>query len=333
MRLLFLLVLCSCKQPIDTGGAPVPGETGETGELRDCAPADSDPEPTREGHSADGWRWQKHGALFADGEPLDYGDGDLAPTLVDTGAGLHLLFTRQRGLEQELWASTSSDGETWSEPALSTGLEAGSTDYTGLLFDDGRFRLWYGSGSIDYAESDDGVSFEHQGTVLRTGDDGDFDSLSLLYPGPARRGEDIVLAYTGFDGAYYAIGSASSADDGVTWRRDGLLLERDPEGWDNKAVAQPMLAYDDDGAWLWYGGYDISVSNPGPYRIGLARLDAAGAVERVGVSLPLAESGPDAWSTRDPAVLPWGDGWLMVYAGMGDDGSYRLMRASSDVCS
>jgi len=32
-------------------------------------------------------------------------------------------------------------------------------------------------------------------------------------------------------------------------------------------------------------------------------------------------------------VIHWGDGWLMIYAGMGDDGVYRLKWATSDVCN
>lgn len=331
MVLLALLLLAACTPGDDTSSPPDDSAPVEDTAPPACAPPDADPQPDREDHPSDGWRWTKLGVLFEDTEALGYGDGDLAPTMVDTGEGLHLLFTRQRGSDQQLWVTTSADGAAWSEPVQATGLEAGSTDYTGLLYEQGRFSLWYGSGSIDLAESDDGLAFTHRDTVLRVGDAGDFDSLSLLYPGPARRDGEIVLTYTGFDGAAYAIGTATSADDGATWVRAGLLLARDPDGWDNKAVAMPMPVFHDDGGWLWYGGYDTSVSNPGPYRVGLARIDASG-VERVGVSLPLAESGSDAWSTRDPAVVPWGDGWLMVYAGMGDDGVYRLMRATSDVC-
>ena len=51
------------------------------------------------------------------------------------------------------------------------------------------------------------------------------------------------------------------------------------------------------------------------------------------ISLPLTDAGVEAYSTRDPAVVPWGDGWLMVYVGMGDDGRYWLVSATSDVCN
>ncbi len=72
---------------------------------------------------------------------------------------------------------------------------------------------------------------------------------------------------------------------------------------------------------------DTVIADPGPWRVGKL-VDG----ERM-LSLPLTESGDEAFSTRDPAVVPWDDGWLMVYVGMGDDGRYRLMSATSDVCS
>jgi hypothetical protein len=326
MCLLVLFALAGCVSPGDSAVDP-PGETGETG-ARDCAPVDEAPEPTREGHPSDGWRWSKAGALFEDGEALDHGDGDLAPALVGTGGGLHLLFTRQRGSARQLWASSSADGVGWSEPVPVTGLGDESNEYPGLLFEDGLFRLWYGSGSFDYATSTDGIDFEPSGRAFGAGQEGGFDSLSVLYPHPVLEEGGLSLYYTGYDGVAFAIGRATSQDDGQSWGAGERLLERDPQGWDNAAVAMPAPLGRDDAPTFWYAGYDTSQTNPGPWRLGM--LGAGG--ERL-VSLPLAEGGRDAWSTRDPAVVPWGDGWLMVYAGMGDDGVYRLMSASSDVCS
>lgn len=153
MRLLALLSLCACAPKDDTGLGDTRGETDQTGDtqvVRDCAPADVDPEPTWEGHLSDGWRWAKQGALFEDSEALAYGEGELAPSLVDVGGTLHLIFTRQRGLDQDLWVSTNADGEGWSEPVAATGLEPGSAGYAGLLYDQGLFQLWYGSGNIGH---------------------------------------------------------------------------------------------------------------------------------------------------------------------------------------
>ncbi len=304
--------------------AAQPGDSGDPSPR--CAPPDPDPAPTREGHPSDGWRWTKQGVLFPDGDPVASGDGDLGPTLVNTGDGLHLVYTRQQGSTQTLWWSTSDDGLVWSSPEAATGIEAGTGDTPSLLHDGDGFRMWYGSGSIDHATSPDGRAFSPTGTVLRTPDAGDFASLSLIYPRAIATDGGLDLYYTGFDGARFAIGLVESIDDGGIFGVPSLVLERDEEGWDNAAVAMPMPVDLDGARLLWFGGYDTATTNPGPWRVGLLR----GGERRV--SLPLAEEGPDAWSTRDPAVVRWGDGWLMVYVGMGDDGVYRLMAASSDVC-
>jgi hypothetical protein len=329
MRLLLLLVSAGCTPREDTASNDPPGETGETGQPRDCAPADEEPGLDSEGHPSDGWRWTKHGALFDDGESLGYGDGDLAPALVDTGEGLHLVFTRQRGLDQDLWVSTSADGVTWSEPVAATGLPAGSGGYPGLLADGGGFRLWYGSGELRQARSADGVAWTPEGATLAP-EEGYY---SLLYPSPLRYGSATWLYHTAFDGQRYTIRMASTVDDGASWGVAVDVWGTDPDGFDNAAVAQPAAVQGSTGWHLWYGGYDTSQTNPGPWRIGLASGPSADHRLRQGVSLPLSETGPDAWSTRDPAVIPWGEGWLMIYTGMGDDGVYRLMRATSDVCN
>lgn len=310
----------------DSGGAEGGAEGGSG--PRACSPPDPAPAPTREGHPSDGWRWQKAGPLFEDEGTLAFGDGDLAPTLADTGAGLRLLFTRQRGPEQTLWSSFSDDGLRWSAPVPVTGL--GPAGYPSLLAEGDALRLWYGSGGVEAARSDDGVAFTPGGSALRPGAAGGFDTVSLLYPRVAPEdGGALALYYTGFNGQRFAIGRAESSDGGATFVDAALHLERDPSGFDNAAVAMPSpgRAPDDGAPLLWYGGYDTAETDPGPWRVGLLR----GGERRV--ALPLGASGLDAFATRDPAPLPFGDGWLMVYVGMGDDGVYRLLRATSDVCS
>lgn len=313
--------------------APAAADTAETSDTGtdaepDCAPPDADPPPTAAGHPTDGWRWHKHGPLFEDTVPLAYTEGDLSPTVVDTGAGLHLLFTRQEGTSQALWASTSPDGVAWTEPVAVSGLEPSGIEYPSLAYVEGTFHLWYGSGSVDYATSADGFTFTPGGTVLRASEAGDFASLSLLYPHAVVHPDGVELWYTGFDGARFAIGTATSTAPGEPFTGPSLVLAHDPDGWDNTSVAMPMVVDGTHARQLWYGGYDTVIADPGPWRVG--RLDPDTGARQI--SLPLAESGPDAWSTRDPSVVRVGDGWRMVYVGMGDDGVYRLMAATSDVC-
>ncbi|MEC7947686.1 MAG: hypothetical protein VX265_08975 [Myxococcota bacterium] len=328
MHGLLLALLAACAPPDPTGdGDDAPADDTGTA-ARNCGPPDADPEPTADGHPTDGWRWTRRGPLFDDetlfgGETMGRGDGTLAPTLVDTGTGLHLLWMMQKGASSSLWSSTSEDADTWTAPRAVTGLDEES--YPSLLHDGAGFQLWVGSGSLAHATSDDGVAFSMTETVLRPGDAA-FDTLSLLYPHATRTDAGIDLWYTGFDGARFAIGKADCDATAMACTGAGPELERDPSGWDNAAVAMPEVVHHAGRVHTWYGGYDTIIADPGPWRIG--RLE--GGERRI--SLPLTPSGAEAWSTRDPAVVPWRDGWRMVYVGMGDDGVYRLMAANSDVC-
>ena len=316
--------------PTDSGAPVDSGGTDSAADQRDCDPVDADPPDTREGHPADGWGWEKHGPLIEDATTVAASDGDLAPSLVDTGSELVLLFARKRGTEQGLWVTTSADGVSWTAPEAVTGIEAGSIEYPSLVFADGRFHLWHGSGSIAYAQSTDGRSYSPGETVLRAGEAGAFDGLSLLYPHAVVTATGVRLFYTGFDGARYTIGVTENGAPGEAFESGERLLQPDEDGWDNTSVGMPEVVVDSSGLeHFWYGGYDTVIANPGPWRIG--RLDAETGERQV--VIPLSESGVDAWSTRDPAVVPHGDGWLMVYVGMGDDGVYRLLRATSRVCN
>ena len=116
--------------------------------------------------------------------------------------------------------------------------------------------------------------------------------------------------------------------------RQGFVMERDGEGFDSTSVGQPELHRINDIDHLWYGGYDTTNTNPGPWRIGLATSTDGGLTfERKGVSIALAGDGDDAWSTRDPALLRTAEGWLMVYVGLAPDMRYRLLVATSTTCA
>ncbi|MBN2801335.1 MAG: hypothetical protein JXX28_19495 [Deltaproteobacteria bacterium] len=294
-----------------------------------CDAVALDAEPTWEGHPSDGWSWEKTGALF-DTSPVA-GDGDLAPTLFPFQGALWMVFSRKVGVEMSLWTAHSQDGASWSEPTPLIGVPDGAAQYAAVAPKEGALWMWVGSGSLDQYRSEDGLRWDLTASGVFRGREGDFDALSVLYPSVIA---DVVgwrMVYTGFDGATYRVGMATSADGQVWTRGDHLALEAG-DGFDNAAVAQPALLAMEHGWWLWYGGYDTSSTNPGPWRVGLARTLDGVFYDRMGVSVPLSEEGADAWSARDPAVA-WYDGaWRMVYAGMGTDGVYRLMGARSAVC-
>jgi predicted GH43/DUF377 family glycosyl hydrolase len=299
------------------------------------------PDPPRAvdgGYPLDGWRWQKLGTLWSPGPSPAQNDGDIGPALVEAQGALHLFFTRKTGLTHRIFHSSSTDGEVWSAPEEATGLAAPAQTmvaYPTVLFEGGKFRMWFCTGSVDLAESTDGVGWSVVATgVLSAGAAGTFDAWGVLYPSVLHEGGAFTLWCTGFDGQAYAIGRATSAD-GQAWTRSPptpVLARGAAADYDNHAVAMPRVARRGGELVLWYGAYDTSKTDPGPYRIASADSADGIAFNRRGVSIELAASGADAYSTRDPAVVAWRGGWLMVYSGLGDDRRYRLMRATSKVC-
>ncbi len=301
--------------------------------LPTCTPADPTPEVGPGGFPLDGWTWARQGVVLEDSTAGSYG-GYIAPAAWVAGDTLHLWITRKQGTLHRVFHTTSSDGLTFSTPVETNGLEGENIiAYPSVLHDGTRFLMWYGSGTIDHAESLDGTTWTMvESMVLKTGEEGSFDSMSLLYPNVVSTGSGFVMYYTGFNGQAFGIGRAESSD-GTTWEREpvGPVLTQGT-GFDNHAVAQPCAVVLGSRVLLWYGGYDTSVANPGPYRIGLAEAADGKVFTRKGVTLDLEPSGEEAWSTRDPAVVRWQGKWWMAYSAMGDDTMYRIAVATSETC-
>ena len=297
-----------------------------------CDEVALDPGATAAGYTLDGWAWQRHGLLREAPVGADL-DGLLSPALVEVGGTIHLYYSHKQGLDSTLWRSSTEDWESWSAPQPVTGFDGdASANSASLLHDGQRYRMWIASGSLDVATSTDGLSWTvEQPLALNASGEG-FDAWSLLYPSVQPQGGGYSLWYTGFDGASYAIGRATSPD-GLTWERapTGPLVQAGA-GFDNRAVAQPSVRPWGEGWVMAYGGYDTSQTDPGPWRVGLARSEDGVTWERIGLALPLTDAGGEAFSTRDPALLHSQGRWHLVYVGLGEDLQHRLFHATSAVC-
>ena len=248
----------------------------------------------------------------------------VAPSLLVYQDELWLYYSQREGLKDSIFLIRSQDGESWSSPESLSSLDDFSdimhlnvsvqgTDWTAMI----------GGGRIGSASSSNGIDWELTGSqIIPTGD---FDSLGQLYPALSANGEQ--LWYTGFDGQAYSIGRAVRSDGG--WSNAGGVLEADPASpFENRAVGQLSIFEDDTGYVAWYGGYDTSQSDPGPWRILSARsADGSYWTDR-SLALDLQPEGEEAWSVREPSVVQMGDRLWMAYIGMGDDGQYRLRVAT-----
>ena len=310
---------------------------GDAGAQPDAADLDDNCSPlsgevTREGHPSDGWGWQKGSRLFPDDPvPANPTEGDFSPSIVETADGYRVYFSRKRGTGFSLWTATSSDGTTWSAASALPGFDADS--YPAALSNGDAIDLWFGSGSFEFTTSRDGLTFGSRETVLRPSDVGGFANLSIIYPEVRRTDVGYRAWFTGFDGETLRLGTATSVD-GVSWtpRTEPILERSGGSDFDSTSVGQSEVMQIGETWWMWYGGYDTSMTDPGPWRIGLARSSDGVAFTRTGVSIPLSETGDDMWSTRDPAVIATDSGFLMVYVGMSNDSHYRLLTARSTAC-
>ncbi len=320
------LLFCACATPVP---APEPLELGsEASEVRAACRAPS----------AD-WAFSKLGVVRGLPDAERAGDGLLAPAALVHEGRLHLWFVVKTGLRHTLLHAVSEDGgASFAPPEAVEGTgDDHVTAYPSVWRQDGRFMLLYGSGSFSIAASHDGVRFErvNERVLGASFVPGRFDALSILYPSRVWHEDASVLFFAGFDGHRVRIGRALAAADGayVVDPPEPVVDLGDATAFDNTSVAQPHVRRAFDRYWMWYGGYDTSRTNPGPYRIGFAESDDGVVWRKHGVALELSEHGSDAWSTRDPALVPFSGRWLMFYAGLGEDGRYRLHRATSEVCA
>lgn len=149
-----------------------------------------------------------------------------------------------------------------------------------ILFENGKWRVWYGGGSgfvagkaktlpvynIRYMESDDGVNFPDHGAL----------AVDLL-PGEHRVGRPYVIKTDGTYRMFFGKGSEADAyqlayaesQDGYAWTRldEKIGLTRSESGWDSVMMAYPAVITSEGETYLFYNGNDY-----GREGFGCARL-------------------------------------------------------------
>jgi hypothetical protein len=149
-----------------------------------------------------------------------------------------------------------------------------------VLQDEGRWRMWYVSGTaweehegvlrhryhIKYAESRDGVRWQRPGMVCV--DYGSPDEYAVARPSVIWH-EGRYRMWFCCRGAAYRLGYAESAD-GFHWTRDDARagLEVSAAGWDSEMIAYPFVFKHGDRLYLLYNG-----NGYGRTGIGLAMLE------------------------------------------------------------
>ncbi len=179
------------------------------------------------------------------------------------------------------------------------------------------------------AGGDPRASFEFEarpGPVLGRG--AGFDSRDVLNPAVVRRG-GLLNFYSGFDGRTWTTGAAVS-EDGLAWRKLGMVLAPDAGTWEGSYIAA-------NGSALFFGGrfwYWYQAGPRGAPRVGLAvsaSSDAGRAWRKQ--PKPVLEPGPYmSWDERavaDPWVLRSEPYFYLYYLGQDRAGRQRLGVARS----
>jgi predicted GH43/DUF377 family glycosyl hydrolase len=150
-----------------------------------------------------------------------------------------------------------------------------------MMFDDGRWRAWYGAGSsftpgngrqlpnynIRHAEATDGLTLSRDFTVCVDTNDEEY-----------RVGRPYVIKDAGAYRMFYCAGTAArgyrlayaESADGIAWaRKDNEIgIDVSASGWDSEMQAYPSVVMFRDKVYLFYNG-----NNYGEDGFGYAELD------------------------------------------------------------
>ncbi len=168
-------------------------------------------------------------------------------------------------------AISEDGGETYERVSPSPVLERNSVDpyltaSPCVLVEDGRWRMWYVSGTgwelkagkpehryhIKYAESADGVRWEREGLICI--DYRSADEYAISRPCVIKDG-DVYRMWYASRGNSYRIGYAESAD-GLAWRRkdEESGIDVSPSGWDSEMLAYPYVFKHEGDYYMLYNG-------------------------------------------------------------------------------
>jgi hypothetical protein len=144
-----------------------------------------------------------------------------------------------------------------------------------ILVEDGRWRMWYVSGTgwekrdeaprhryhIKYAESADGIAWRREGVICI--DYSSEDEYAIARPTVIRDGDRYRMWYCA-RGPAYRLGYAESPD-GLAWERrdDEAGLDPSPSGWDSEMVCYPALYEARGRRYLLYNGNGYGATGTG----------------------------------------------------------------------
>jgi len=148
-----------------------------------------------------------------------------------------------------------------------------------LQFVSGVWQMWYAGlhgavQSIGFSNSTDGSTWVEAplNPIQGFGLPGSWDSASLSRPSVILDGKRYKMWFAGFDGAKWAIGTASSAlgEKPVPPKTNPALPLGDLESWDSGGMFRPSVVFKDGIYHMWYTGSSSPDGSTG-FSVGYAR--------------------------------------------------------------
>jgi hypothetical protein len=215
--------------------------------------------------------------------------GALPSCIVKTPSGFHLYYTgvmlgKTVPFYFAVGLAASDDGERWQRVSEAPILERNATDpyltaSPCVLFDGGRYRMWYVSATkwvveggetkhyyhIRYAESPDGISWDRRGVVAIDFKPGEY---AIARPCVVRD-DDRYRMWFPYRGDHYRIGYAESTD-GILWQRQdaAFAFDGEPGEWESEMQCYPWIFETGDSRYMAYNGNGYGATG-----FGLARME------------------------------------------------------------
>jgi hypothetical protein len=191
-----------------------------------------------------------------------------------------------------------------------------------VIYDEDMYKIWYTGGDGDnwrimYATSPDGIAWTKFGVVVDLGDPGDLDDDYAAAPSVMKCADGTYkMWYTAQSTASYGWRILYAvSDDGINWRKHGLVLETPGRG-----VGHASVLVDDFGLYrMWYSEYDLT-----NWRIMHAISSDGVSWEKRGIALDIGP--PGAYDSRHvyiSSVMIEPDGTYVMYYSAAHDNPHN----------
>ncbi len=224
--------------------------------------------------STDGIHWEEPQPTLAPNPASGFEDDINRNCVLRVGNIYKMWYTGQARGHSYIGYAESTDGlhfdRRCTEPVLISEYpyEGMSVMNPCVLFEDGRYRMWYSAGEtyepnvIAYAESEDGIAWrKRRANPIFVRDGSHTFEQDRIGGCQVMKTNDMgyVMFYIGYRDIDTACICIARSDDGIVgWERSvhNPLVSPNPDGFDADACYKPTAVFDDArGMWmLWYNG-------------------------------------------------------------------------------